>query len=334
MNILLVGATGQIGWALTHALHQAGHALTVLVRRAGALPMPGGTRVLEAAVFDDAAFAKALQGIDAVIYGVGLPEQFAFDDGVFARTNRDLFAVFLQSLEHSPVRRLVYISTYEVFEAQGGRIVETHAPADTAAMTPYFRAMGQAYRLALDAQQRLGLALTTIHPAAVYGGLNTGDGFTNYLENLLQWRVWRMPAIVRGEFPVVHAESLAQAIVKALDHRGAFIVSDGMSSLRGLALALRAQTSCWVPPRIPLFMARASAALFEAFARLSGRRPILARVQLDFITQGWQPVAERARQELGWQPLPLEDGLARYLRTRAQLPPRGSPAPARDRPAV
>ena len=315
MKVLLVGATGQIGCALTAALAASGHALTVLVRGARQ-GFPAGVRVLQAERFTPEVFADALQGMDIAIYGVGLPEQFAFDTGVFDRVNLDIFRAFLAALEKTPVRRLVYISTYEVFQAVEGQIRETHALTGLAGMSPYFQAMIKAYALAQAEAQRLGLRLTTIHPAAVYGGRNTGDGITNYLENLVRWNLLKMPANVAGCFPVVHAASLADAIVRSLDHAGAFIVSEGMTSMPELAQALRRQTRSYVPLTLPKPIAYASATLLEGLAYLTRLRPILARVQVDFITHGSEPVADKAKAELGWQPMTLDQGLARYLRER------------------
>jgi dihydroflavonol-4-reductase len=325
MKILLVGATGQIGHALAKKLVAAGHETTLLVRDAAKAGVPGA-RVIEARSFDAAGFTNALAGQDAAIYGVGLPEQFAFDTGVFTRVNRDLFGVFLDALSRTECRRLVYISTYEVFDAIDGQIRERHAVAGTAGMTPYFAAMIEAYRLALAARERLGpstalrtgLSLTTIHPAAVYGGRNTGDGFTNYLENILRWRVWMMPAGVAGRFPLVHVDSLADAIERSLKHEGAFIASDAMTSLADLARETRKLQSCWVPPTIPTVLGYASASLMEGFARLTRIRPPLARVQLDFITKGLEPMAERAASVLGWAPRPLAQGLEQYLEDRTR----------------
>jgi nucleoside-diphosphate-sugar epimerase len=304
MKLLLVGATGQIGHALAKRLVAAGHETTLLVRDAARAQVPGA-RVVEARAFDRDSFTRALEGQDAAIYGVGLPEQFTFDTGVFARVNRDLFATFLDALGASALRRLVYISTYEVFEAVDGRIRESHAVARTAGLTPYFAAMTEAYRLALAARERLGLALTTIHPAAVYGGRDTGDGITHYLETILNWRVWLMPAVVSGGFPVVHVDSLADGIERTLGHDGAFIFSDAMTSLKSMAVETRRLERCWVPPTIPTPLGYASATAMEAFARLTRIRPPLARVQLDFITNGCEPLADRAATVLRWQPWPL-----------------------------
>ena len=315
MKILLIGATGQIGHALSEALATTEHELTVLLRRRDQA-VPAGVRVVQADAFTPEAFASSLEGQDAVIYGIGLPEQFAFDTSIFDQVNLEIFRRFLQALEQSPVRRLVYISTYEVFEAVDGQIRENHEPAGQAGMTPYFQAMIKAYALAQSEAQRIGLNLTTIHPAAVYGGRNTGDGITNYLENLVRWNLLKMPANVAGRFPVVHAASLADAIIRSLDHTGAFLVSEGMTSMPDLAKRLRQKTKSYVPITLPKTLAYASATLLEGLALLTRLRPILARVQVDFITIGSEPLADKAVTGLGWRPLSIDEGLAKYLRER------------------
>ena len=319
MKILLIGATGQVGYALAHALANAGHETTVLVRDAGRLAFPAGVRVVAEPEFTEATFARLLSGVDCAVYGIGLPEQFAFDTGIFGRVNLGLLQTFLGAMEQSALRRLVYISTYEVFAAQGGVIRESHPVAALDGLTPYFRAMTQAYTAATAFAARTGTALTTIHPGALYGGLNTGEGFTHVIESLLNWRLWKLPVVLPGRFPLVHAESLAAAIVRALDHEGAFIVSDGMCSLKSLSQALRRQARSYLPPQVPAALAYAATAPVEALGRALHFRPMLCKVQLDFITAGNEPLAERAGQTLGFAPLPLDEGLRRYLANRTRL---------------
>jgi nucleoside-diphosphate-sugar epimerase len=320
MKVLLIGATGQIGYALANALSRTDHQTSVLVRNTRTLTFPGNINVLESKEFTADPFSHALSEVECVIYGIGLPEQFSFDDQLFQRTNYDLFKTFLDALGQSAVRRLVYISTYEVFESVAGVIRETHPIADPGGVTPYFKAMIQAYQLAIESAKTMNLNLTTIHPAAVYGGLNTGDGFTRYIENLLNWRIWKTPVIINGQLPLIHADSLAGAIVESLEKPGAFIVSDQMTSLREIALRLREETRSYIPPTVPLPLAYASTSLLEFFARRLHIKPIMARVQLEFITKGWEPQADRAQRELGWQPLSLRQGIQKYLKDRMNLP--------------
>jgi nucleoside-diphosphate-sugar epimerase len=246
MKIVLIGATGQVGYALAPALIGAGHDVTVLVRDGSRLPFSQSIRVVAEPEFNAQIFGGVLKDMDCVVYGVGLPEQFAVDTGVFDRVNRGILTKFLSALEASTVRRPVYISTFEVFAPRDGVIRESHPVAPLDGLSPYFTAMTLAYQDVTEFARRTQTQLTTIHPAAVYGGLNTGHGFTGVIENLLNWRVWRLPAVPSGRFPLVHADSLAQGVASALHHEGPFILSDEMCDLPTLARTLRRDARSYV----------------------------------------------------------------------------------------
>ena len=313
MRILLIGATGQIGYSLVSALAQTSHPLSVLVRDRTKCPFPQTVRVLESRSFDAQAFRQTLSGIDHVIYSVGLPEQYVPDSGVFERVNLDLLKTFLVEMAHADASALTYISTYEVFQAIDGVIRESHPVASETGFSPYFQSMIRAYRLVTDFAARHDIRLVTIHPAAVYGGLNTGQGFTDYIENLLHKRFWRVPFVLDGRFPVVHTDSLAQAIIASLSGEGPYIVSDQMTTLKAIATIVRQHADSYVPLNAPVKLARAGATVLEWVARFTQARPIMARVQIDFITQGIEPRSERITRERGWRPKTLDEGLAKYL---------------------
>ncbi len=316
MRILLLGATGQVGQALTKGLSHTEHQVSVLVRDARDLQFPDGVTVIERRDFTPDVFKSALSGVDHVIYGIGLPEQFQFDDGVFDKVNCQLLRTFLEALRDSGVRRLTYISTYEVFEVVGNEIDETHPIADESTMTPYFQSMVRAYRIAVEFARANGIELTTIHPAAVYGGRNTGGGITDYMENLASRNWHRLPFINPSSFPVVHVDSLTDAVIKSLNVPGAFIASDQMTSLKDIAQNMRKQVWSYVPLVLPLWIVMFGVELMEAMARIVGVKPFASKVQLAFLTKGWKPDASKAIRELGWKPLPLEDGISQFLAAR------------------
>jgi nucleoside-diphosphate-sugar epimerase len=264
MKVILIGATGQVGYALAPALIEAGHEVTVLVRDASRLPFSKSIRRVAVPEFDAEVFGRALRDVECAVYSVGLPEQFAFDTGVFDRVNRGLLTTFLSAFEASAVRRLVYISTFEVFSPRDGVIRESHPMTPLAGRSPYFRAMTLAYQDVMEFAWRTQTRLTTIHPAAVYGGLNTGDGFTGVIENLLNWRVWRLPAVPPDRFQLVRAGSLAEGVASALLYQGPFILSDEMCDLPTLARALRRQVRSYVPLTVPPSLAYGAARPIEA----------------------------------------------------------------------
>lgn len=317
MRILLIGATGQIGSALLRVLAGTPHDVRALVRDESRVGPSQGVEILARRPFTQVVFERALEDVDHVIYGVGLPEQFVFDPSIFQRVNYGLLRQFLFALAQSPCRRLTYISTYEVFEEADGKVRESHPVVeDTRGLTPYFASMMEAYWAVRDFSEAQDVRVTTIHPAAVYGGRNTGQGITDYIENLLKGRVWRVPFIIEGCFPVVHVDSLARATVDALDHPRPFVVSDQVTSLRETALTLRRLTGSYVPPVAPVWVAEVGAALLEPLAQITKRPPIMSTVQVRFLTESLVPIPERAAAELDWRPMPLEEGLRRYVEDR------------------
>lgn len=315
MKILLIGATGQIGYALTTALATSDHQLSALVRNRGKLRFPSNLEIMHFARFDAPAFKRALVNVDHVIYAAGMPEQFVFDDDIFERVNVSLLRLFLEQIPDN-VKHVTYISTYEVFEDRSGIIRESHPLADARQMSPYYRSMIEAYQLVRQFDAGSSTSLTTIHPAAVYGGRNTNQGFTNYIENLLHKRFWRLPFIIEGRFPLVHVNSLTDAIIRSLDVPGRFIVSDEMTTLREIARTVRSYADSYVPLTAPASVARLGTYLLEALSHVTRRPPMMARVQIEFITKGWEPQADRAMRELGWRPLGLARGIQQYLREK------------------
>jgi nucleoside-diphosphate-sugar epimerase len=316
MKILILGATGQVGHALTKGLSHTEHQVSVLVRDTSGLQFPDNVTVLERGDFTPDVFRAVLSGVDHVIYGIGLPEQFLFDNSVFDRVNCQLLRTFLETLRSSGVRRLTYISTYEVFEVIDNEIDETHPVGDESEMTPYFQSMVRAYRIAVDFAHANDIQLTTIHPAAVYGGRNTGGGITDYMENLASRNWHRLPFINPSSFPVVHVESLTDAITKSLELPGAYIVSDQMTSLKDIAESMRKQAWSYVPLMIPLWMIMIGIHLLEAIARIIRIKPFASSVQIAFLTKGWRPDPSKAIRELSWKPMPLEEGVKRFLAAR------------------
>jgi len=325
MKILILGATGQIGRALVEALSRTEHQVTVMVRNERGAPFPANVRVLRHAKFSPDAFRTALQGMDHVIYGIGLPEQFTFDPTIFETVNCSLLLIFLEELRKSPIRDLTYISTYEVFENIDGQIRETHPIADERHMTPYFQSMVRAYRSVMDFAGRNGVTLTSIHPAAVFGGLNTGDGITEFVENISSRNWHKLPFITKTRFPVVHVDSLSDAIIKTLGKPGAYIVSDQMTDLEEIARTTRNYIASYVPVTMPVSITKLGVVMLEAAAKLIRVKPFASTVQLDYLTKGWEPMPNKAIRELRWKPLSLSEGIKCYLSKRPGEPQGAGP---------
>lgn len=313
MVSLVTGATGLVGFHIVHALRRAGHRPRLLARDAAKARRLVGADfdIVTGDVTDAASVAAACDGIEVVFHAAGHPEQWLADPDQFERVNVGGTRHVVQACRAAGVRRLVYTSTIDVFEARAGERFNEDVIATAPKGTPYERSKQLADRLVAQALAD-GLDAVFIHPAAVYGpGPAQSPGLNQFFREL---RAGKLPLLLPGGMPVVFAPDLGEAHVRAAQRAGAgerFIVSERFFTLVELARAAAAASGKQrVPPVLPLALARWVSAATEALARLTNKPPLVPAGQLHFLQWGAIPDASRARKRLGLELTPLEQGLA------------------------
>ena len=89
-----------------------------------------------------------------------------------------------------------------------------------------------------------------------------------------------------------------------------------MTDLSKIAHIVRQSAPSHIPVKLPLWMVKTGAATMEAAAKLIHTAPILANVQIHYIIKGSIPLTEKAQGETKWRPLPLDEGIKKYLHSR------------------
>jgi dihydroflavonol-4-reductase len=312
VRALVTGATGKVGNAVTRALHARGDQVCVLLRDPARAPaaLPPDVERVRGDVTEPGSLPAAVEGCELVFNAMGMPEQWVPDERVFERVNARGTENVVRAARDAGVRRVVHTSTGDVFHAEPGQRYDETMLADYPKGTAYERSKQRAERLALAA--RGDMELVIVNPSAVYG---PGPGELS-LDTLLFEPVMRrrLPALTPGGMGVVFADGLAQGQLLAAE-RGRdgerYILSDRHVTLRELARTVkRVAGRGFVPPVLPVGVARAIAALGEAIARRTGARPLTSRGQLHFVLWNAAPDSSKAQDELGWEPTPLEDGVA------------------------
>jgi dihydroflavonol-4-reductase len=117
---------------------------------------------------------------------------------------------------------------------------------------------------------------------------------------------------------LVHANDVAAAQLAAFE-RGTpgerYILADGYATMRELlSVAVSEAGRGWVPPTMPVPLARGLAAAGEAVSRVIRRPPLLGAGQLTFLL--WQARADssRAQTDLGIDFTPWEQGIRDTVR--------------------
>jgi dihydroflavonol-4-reductase len=316
MKVLVTGATGLIGNALARRLVTRGDRVQALVRdpEKAARLLPPEVTLVRGDVTVPESLAAAVKDMDQVFHAAGMPEQWQRDEGIFDRVNRQGTVNVLKAALEAKVKRVIYTSTMDVFAApRGGRLVETNL--DTAPKPTAYERSKQAAEREAELFRQQGLDLVYVNPAAVYGPSPVHVGLNSVFIRLLHRQ---MPMLPPGGVSVAYVDGVTDVHLAAAE-KGAsgerFLVADEHVSHTELARAIlqAAGSRQRVPPTAPAPVLKLVTALMAPLARVFGFTPLIAPGQLSFLLWDAHVDASKARRELGFQPMPLADGVARTL---------------------
>lgn len=324
MRVLVTGATGKVGHAISRALLERGDEVRALVRNPGraSSQLPPGIEAIKGDVTEPASVQAAAAGCELVFNAMGVPEQWFADADIFDRVNARGSETVVRAAAAAGARRVVHTSTIDVFHAERGGAFDESVVADYPKGTIYERSKQRAEQLALAAAAETGIELVIVNPAGVYGP-GPGGGPTSIEEGLLRpvvaGRRSAVPLLPPGGMGFVYSTGLATGQLLAAG-RGVpgerYILCDGHMSFRELAeTAVRLAGRGKVPAVMPVALARAVSAGGEAVSRLVRKPPLLPKGQLHFFLWDARPQSGKAQRELGWVPTPLEDGLTAVVAT-------------------
>jgi dihydroflavonol-4-reductase len=311
---LVTGATGLVGHAIVQSLLARKRNVRVLARSPEkARRLLPGCAVAAGDVTDRDSLRKALDAVDVVYHAAGLPEQWLPDPASFERVNYGGTRNLVEASMSASVRRFVYTSTIDVFEARAGEEFDETALDPLTKATPYERSKQAADREVARSLER-GLSAIFLHPAAVYGPGPAGSpGLNDFVRRLMKKQ---LPALPPGGLPVVYAEDVGEAHVRAEERAevGArFILCERFVTTAALAREAARLIGTRPPRVLPLAIARAAALATEALSRVTKRPPLVPAGQLHFLQWGARPNSSRARRELDLELTPLSVGLARLV---------------------
>jgi len=200
MKVLVCGASGCIGGAVSRLLRERGHTVVAGGRQAGRAP--GELQVDYTAGHDAAHWERALRdhGIEAVVNAVGvlLPSGRNSYDAVHARGPSALF----EGAARAGVRRVVQVSALGV--GHGPDALQTPYATSKLAADDALRALGAAH----------GMDWAIVRPSLVYGPRSQSAGLFRLMTRL---PVIGLPG--GGDQPVqpIHVQDVAGVIVAMLE---------------------------------------------------------------------------------------------------------------------
>ena len=337
---LVTGATGFIGGHLARRLVQDGQPVRVLCRRGsdGRLPaeIAGCSEVIFGDLRDRASLVRAARGATRVFHCAGHVSDWGKGETFHAINVRGTRGL-LEAAEAGGARRFVHLSSIAVFGTPAPAYFDDGSPYG-ASCDGYSRTKVAGEKIAFERGRELGLPVTVLRPAVVYGP--GGTWLEQPLRMIEDGRMFLVGG-GRGTCHPCYIANLIDAIVLAADRAGAaghgFIVGDGEAiSFRDYFAAVASIAGEPAVERsIPLPVGHALAWLLETAARLAhpASRPLLTRAALGMITAESRMSSDKIRRALGFSPrytfrAAIDELRAWYAVTRRARRARGCPGGA------
>ncbi len=338
MKAFVTGGSGFIGRHLIRKLIARGYKVRalsrsinsdVLLRQMGAEPIRGH-------INDLPALREGMQGCQVVFhlaawYRLG-KRGAAQAERINVRGTRNV----LQTAFQTGVPKIIYTSTIAVFGDTRGQLVDETYYKGAPFLSEYDRTKWLAhYRVALPLIEQ-GAPIIITMPGGVYGPGDTSV-IGEMLSLFLQGRLNILPG-PETTLTYAHVDDIAEGHILAAEKGkiGESYILAGPARSLGEMTQLWAQLSGMQAPRIHI-----PAAVLRPFAPLMGILEGLVDLPMSFTEEAVRSLgatyiarSDKARAELGWEPRPLEEGMAETVSSMLATLPSTHPTDQRQRAAI
>jgi dihydroflavonol-4-reductase len=321
---LVTGASGFLGWHVARVLLEHGYHVRALVRPGSHVdalevePVTGDLR-------DAESLARAACGCGLVFHVAADYRLWAKDPREIYRSNVDGTRNLLDAARRAGVERVVYTSTVGCIGIPHNGIGDETTPASLDDMAgDYKRSKFQAELVALEFA-RSGFPVVVVNPTAPVGDHDVKPTPTGRI--VLDFLEGHLPAFIDTGLNIVDVRDIAEGHWLACQ-RGKvgerYILGAENLTLAQILQTLARLTNRKAPTlRLPYAVAYCAGACSTAWANLTGTSP---RVPLDAVRMARKKMwvsSEKARRDLGFDPGPAEQALARavaWFRGSGRLP--------------
>lgn len=319
-NVLVTGANGHVGNNLARLLVEKGYHVRASVRnkRSPELTKPLadlGVEIVEADIMKPETLPAALTGLDGVFQVAAVftmyskdPQRDIIDPSVIGGIN------VLKAAHEAGIKKIVFTSSCAAVGAHATRerpLTEENWNDD--AQSPYMIAKTEAEKKAWEFARAHNLNLVTINPTGILGpGFYRHTPTTHVLELALRGQV---PAVPPFEFGYVDVRDVAMAHLLAYENEraaGRYIVSETTITMIDMMKMIKEiDGSARVPARV---IPQAVMPMVPFFDWLGNKvmgmpRQITSEMVQEFSGRSQFVSNEKARRELGWQPIDFRTSL-------------------------
>lgn len=309
---LVTGASGFLGWHVARLLTERGRSVRALVRPGSAV-RELDVETVTGDLRDAASLRRAVAGCSDVFHVAADYRLWAADPSELYQSNVDGTRNLLESAREAGVERVVYTSTVGCIGVPRDQQGDEAQPVSLDEMTgAYKRSKFLAEQVALE-YARAGFSVVIVNPTAPIGDHDFKPTPTGRI--ILDFLRGAMPAFIDTGLNLVDARDTAEGHLLAHERGRAgerYILGAENLTLAQILERLARLTGRQAPTvRLPYAVAYAAGVVTTALARVTGRPP---RAPLDAVRMArkkmWVSI-EKARQELGFSPAPVDGALLR-----------------------
>lgn len=339
--ILVTGATGFIGSAVTRRLIRQGYSLRLLRRPNSNRSNIDGldAEVVEGDLLEPESLKRAVRGCRAVFHVAADYRLWTRHPEAMMRTNVDGTTCLMRACLDAGVERIVYTSSVATLGLRAdGKPADESTPVALSDMVgPYKRSKLLAEQAVGEMCRDLGLPAVIVNPSTPMGPRDIKPTPTGRI--LVEAALGRMPAYVDTGLNVVHVDDVAEGHWLAFE-RGRvgerYVLGGTDMSLREI-LQIVARWSGHSAPRFKIRhdLLLPVAWLAEAWARTVGRdEPFVTVDGLRMAKKKMYFSWDKAANELGYEPRSASDAIRdalRWFRDAGYIPARSGMAIVPDK---
>ena len=299
-NVMMTGATGFIGRRLANQLLDEGYSLTVYARTPSKAEdlADRGAEIVEGDLADRAALCDAMGGVDGVFHLAAM-YRLGADLADMLAVNVDGTRNVLEAADDADVDRIVYCGSDTSLGDTNGEVCDETKTHDGDFRSNYERSKWEAHRL-VERRIDEGQPIVNAIVSSVYG-----PGDTSPVAELID---------PDAGYTFTHVDDVATALRLAYEEGETgekYLVSGTPATFEQFFAELSEQTGVAEPRfELPDWVVDNAAPLAERLAGVIGKSRAEIREMLSMgrdVTRFFS--GKKAREQLGWKPRTLADGL-------------------------
>lgn len=314
IKALVIGASGFLGSHIVKELARQGYSVRIMVRASSNLDALAGVQYEKVIgdVQDAPSLKAAMNGCDWVFHSAVDTRAWLFNSGPLYQTNVLGVVNAVNAAKACNIKRFILTSSLVTIGRSASGIADERCiPAKDDLFTDYMRTRFLAEKYILDAFSESGFPAIACCVSNTYGADDLQP--TAHGNLIKQVAYGRAPFYLKAKSECVGVVDAAQALILAAEKGRVgerYIISERYISNRELfSIAEKKAGLSRLIGGVPTSLVYFCTTIVGVFSRLFALDLVLTNNSAKLLYKTWPLSNAKAKQELGWEPRPIQDSI-------------------------